>query len=158
MWFFSSKMRKKWKKALKIILKIINIYLSTYTSIYQKIRSIKFFKKYFKKIFFKISVIFENSIRTRMTVTLAVTVTVTVKIFAAKLTETIANIYKDLGKIWNGPSFPPFAHKRTQYLGVPKSGTTKKAFFLHIFQFRPWRGPKCDQNQLWHLNITGKLH
>ena len=53
----------------------------------------------FLEIFFQISVIFENSIRTRMTVTLAVTVTVTVKIFAAKLTETIANIYKDLGKI-----------------------------------------------------------
>ena len=25
-------------------------------------------------------------------------------------------------------------------------------------QFWPWRCPKCDQNQLWHVNITGKLH
>ena len=71
-----------------------------------------------------------------MTVTLAVTVTVTVKIFAAKLTETIANIYKDLGKIWNGPSFPPFAHKRTQYLGVPKISDNQKSTFLtHFFNF-----------------------
>ena len=71
-----------------------------------------------------------------MTVTLAVRVTVTVKIFAAKLTETIANIYKDLGKIWNGPSFPPFAHKRTQYLGVPKIWDNQKSTFLtHFFNF-----------------------
>ena len=47
MWFFSSKIRKKWKTASKIILKIINIILSTYSRIYQKIRSFKYFKKYF---------------------------------------------------------------------------------------------------------------
>ena len=71
-----------------------------------------------------------------MTVTLAVTVTVTVKIFAAKLTETIANIYKDLGKIWNGPSCPPFSHQRTHYLGVPKIVDNQKPTFLtHFFNF-----------------------
>ena len=43
MWFFSSKIRKKWKTASKIILKIINIILSTYSRIYQRIRSLKYF-------------------------------------------------------------------------------------------------------------------
>ena len=43
MWFFSSKMRKKWKTALKNILKIINIILSTYTWIYLLKRSLKYF-------------------------------------------------------------------------------------------------------------------
>ena len=40
----------------------------------------------------------------------------------------------------------------TQNLGQPK-----KHFFDTFFQFRPWRGPKCDQNQLWHVNVMGKL-
>ena len=40
----------------------------------------------------------------------------------------------------------------TQNLGQPE-----KHFFDTFFQFRPWRGPKCDQNQLWHVNIMGKL-
>ena len=52
----------------------------------------------FRNIFYndlEISVKFQKFLWTTMTVTLAVTA----KILAAKLTETIANIYKDLGKI-----------------------------------------------------------
>jgi len=40
----------------------------------------------------------------------------------------------------------------TQNLGQPE-----KHFFDTFCQFRPWRGPKCDQNQLLHVNIMGKL-
>ena len=40
----------------------------------------------------------------------------------------------------------------TQNLGQPK-----KHFFDTLFQFWPWKGPKCDQNQLWHVNVMGKL-
>ena len=40
--------------------------------------------------------------------------------------------------------------------GYPKLWTTKKILFWHIFQIWPWRGLKCDQNQLWYGNIKGK--
>ena len=64
-----------------------------------------------------------------------------------KLTETIANIYKDLGKIWNGPSCPPFAHRRTQYLGVPKIVDNQKPTFLtYCFNFGHEGAPNVTKN------------
>ena len=64
---------------------MINIILCTYNLIYVKYKKFNFFLKYF--------------LWTMMTVTLVVTVTVTAKLWDPKLTETIANICKDLGKI-----------------------------------------------------------
>ena len=64
-----------------------------------------------------------------MTVTLAVTVTVTVKIFAAKLTETIANIYKgsspikktvkkpDIVRSWGGGGVNPSSLIKPKFTG-----------------------------------------
>ena len=51
-----------------------------------------------------------------------------------------------------------FFRADTYFGGTQNLGQPEKHFFDTFFQFRPWRGPKCDQNQLWHVNIAGNLH
>ena len=50
-----------------------------------------------------------------------------------------------------------FFRADTYFGGTQNLGQPEKHFFDTFFQFRPWRGPKCDQNQLWHVNVMGKL-
>ena len=61
---------------------------------------------------------------------------------------------KNLGNIPN----VKFFRADTYFGGTQNLGQPEKHFFDTFFQFRPWRGPKCDQNQLWHVNIAGNLH
>ena len=46
-------------------------------------------------------------------------------------------MYMKTGKIWNGSSWPAFAHKRTHYWGVPK-------IFLDIFSNFVWDNDGVD--------------
>ena len=145
---FFLKNPKQLKTITENCLKTINIILSTYTLRYVLEKKLKYFwKKHFSFIFFPNFSQFskfqwDNDDGDDDG-----------QLCDPKLTETIAN----QGKIWNRPSCPPFAHRRTAW-GYPKSGTTRKALFWHIFQFWLLGGPKCDQNQSSHVNIMSKLH
>ena len=82
------------------------------------------------------------------------------------------NFHGEMLRKWNGivPTYVEAAKKilgnipnvkffraDTYFGGTQNLGQPEKHFFDTFFQFRPWRGPKCDQNQLLHVNIMGKL-
>ena len=60
-----------------------------------------------------------------------------------RMTVTVTGTHRDSSqhilwprKNWNEPSWQPFAHRRTHYLGVPKIWDKQKSTFLtHLFNF-----------------------
>lgn len=156
--YFFSKIRKKWKKWKKNILKIINITHSIYAFMYVLKKEEKKFGKILKKYFSQFQSIFRIPVgqrwrwrwRWRW------------KIFHGEMLRKwngIVPTYVEAAKkiLGNIPNVK-FFRADTYFGGTQNLGQPEKHFFDTFFQFRPWRGPKCDQNQLWHVNIAGNLH
>ena len=135
---------KKWKKLFEKswILSLVHILW------YMFHPKISYFSKYFLKIFFQISVKFQNSSGTTVTVTLAVTVKTFSLENVAKMKWHSPNIYrshqKQFGQHFQWASF----HGGPLLWGYPKSGTTRKALFWHIFSISAMKGP-----QMWPKSI-----
>ena len=152
---FFQKSVKNWKKIKKNILKIINITHSIYALMYVLKKEEKIFlKKFFSQFqsIFRIPVGQRWRWRWRWRW----------KIFHGEMLRKwngIVPTYVEAAKkiLGNIPNVK-FFRADTYFGGTQNLGQPEKHFFDTFFQFRPWRGPKCDQNQLWHVNITGKLH
>ena len=109
--------KKKQKKMQKKI-KIKNVFLSSNLSLppYFEICKKKYFEKFSKPVLyedFQIWANFQILFGTTVTKTVTVTVTSPMKIFPKKLKEGIVNMYTKGYEIWNGSSWPKFAHKST---------------------------------------------